>query len=1323
MLDELLTRAADGRPFEAAQLCADRPELLAELEPVARLAKAVAVCRAETRPAVAGYELLDEIGRGGMGVVYLARQEALGRLVALKVLPAIGGEDGLGRSRFLREAEVLARIRHPGVVTIHDVRVDGEWCAYAMEYIDGANLATLAATATAAPKGRESEALRERLGADAGALAAGPTVFFTRIAAAMARALEALHSAGVLHRDVKPSNILVRPDGSSVLVDFGLARADQSPHATRSGQFVGTPLYAPPEQLQPGSRDLDARADVYALGATLFHCLARRPPFRGRDVVEIARAQERGAAPLLRTLDPAIPRDLETVVAKALELAPEARYAGAADFALDLERVLRLDPVEARPPGPARRWLRTVRRHARAASIVAMSVAATLLLAVAWFTRELRPARENAARAATADAVARAEALLLSPDLGWRVWHVDQPAPRLPDAAGWLAPERLHDAARELDAVAGTSPLPPEAVLLRRAIRHVASQPAASTAGCGSWCKELAAGSRRAHGDYHYLTGGFEQALELWRAAAPTEGESPFLDLVEGEVLRGREEWSLAYVSLQRAAARWPAETFIAMAVAEAALCMGNEREALRWRALAKARGTLPRSNLLLFEAERARTHRDFDVARMLLARARAKGAGGVRFDLARARLGRASGDHVGRVEALRAVVEARPDWPHGMAALVDAVADWIAALAPSARVDLWIAAAGIGRAGDAEVLRFLLERGASTLADQGPQETATVAGLDRSPWVRQEALQRLLHSLEISTMLRLDSVPGRRCVGLVHWLLGSRRDPALACAIGSAAVREGAAAGGALLVPAAAWLLGPTLLAPSLAAQVPVWTAEGTAHNDIAQTKSTLDDRDGDGCREVVGNTPHANGDTGDVEVRSGRTGTVMLTIVGESAGDFFGYDADGIGDIDGDGIEDLVIGAPFRDEGGTDAGKVYVVSGASGLLLHAQVGSAAGAQLGELVAGIGDVDGDGIRDFAACAAGFNQGKGRVEVRSGSTGVLLWWMDGAADSGELGRTGISAGPDVDGDGRPDLLISERGWDLLPKDDRGRALLCSGATGAILRTFDGANPGDLHGGGAVWGGDVDGDGDRDVLVNSLRFDGPIGPNCGRIHVYSGRTWNVIGTIDGPAPNDEFGVWMSCIGDLDGDRCDEIAAWASYFDGDGGSRSGRMVISNGRTLRRMFELDGEQQDEYFGELMSRAEPLGDVNGDGVPDVATGYALFDNQYGNDVGRIGVYALAPLGLESTPEEPTSGATLVLETLGGPANALTLLAMVELNGAPTFVVVDGIATLDGQGERTFSAIVPPGLAGTVAIFRSYAVGLRGRRIVTSPDEVVTFR
>lgn len=336
------------------------------------------------------FRLIERLGAGGMGVVFLAEQRSLGRRVALKLIRPEHMFFPGSRSRFAREVEAVARLAHPGIVPVHFVGEAEGIPYFAMEYVTGSSLEkVLAEFFSRSPDELRGAELRETVARQAGTedrleaesdASLGPpfegswTDACLWIAREVAQALEHAHQRGVLHRDLKPSNVMLTVEGRVLLVDFGLASAEGSHSLTRTGSLLGSLPYMSPEQVDGHSSDVGVPADVYGLGVTLYELLALRPPFHEEIEANLRMKILEARPERLRTLVPSLSRDVEAVVSVAMSPEPGRRYASAADFARDLTRLLERRPVDARAAGP---WLQLARwtgRHRGAAAAVVLAI-------------------------------------------------------------------------------------------------------------------------------------------------------------------------------------------------------------------------------------------------------------------------------------------------------------------------------------------------------------------------------------------------------------------------------------------------------------------------------------------------------------------------------------------------------------------------------------------------------------------------------------------------------------------------------------------------------------------------------------------------------------------------------------------------------------------------------------------------------------------------------------------------------------------------------------------------------------------------------------
>ena len=352
------------------EVCRDYPELLTQVRrrwrrklacdaqldamfPARMPGSSSRVASSTDLPHIAGHELHEVLGRGGMGIVYKARHLRLNRCVALKMLLTGAHAGPEARERFLREAGAAAALRHPNIVQVHDMGDKDGQPYFTMEFVEGGNLAGKLAGIPQPPR-RAAELL-----------------------ATLADAVEAAHRSGIVHRDLKPSNVLLTADGTPKISDFGLARRMEGESGlTWTGIAIGTPSYMAPEQAEARPIAWGPAVDVYSLGAILYELLTGRPPFRAETATETVRQViTQDPVPPSR-LNGKVPRDLETICLKCLQKEARLRYAGAEALAADLHRFLGGEAIAARPEGRLARMARRVRRK----PAIAVSTLSTVVL-------------------------------------------------------------------------------------------------------------------------------------------------------------------------------------------------------------------------------------------------------------------------------------------------------------------------------------------------------------------------------------------------------------------------------------------------------------------------------------------------------------------------------------------------------------------------------------------------------------------------------------------------------------------------------------------------------------------------------------------------------------------------------------------------------------------------------------------------------------------------------------------------------------------------------------------------------------------------------
>jgi hypothetical protein len=481
--------------------------------------------------------------------------------------------------------------------------------------------------------------------------------------------------------------------------------------------------------------------------------------------------------------------------------------------------------------------------------------------------------------------------------------------------------------------------------------------------------------------------------------------------------------------------------------------------------------------------------------------------------------------------------------------------------------------------------------------------------------------------------------------------------------------------------------LLGGSLLSTSLSAQVigggweELHRFDGTAALELlGEQIAAAGDVDGDGVPDVIlGANYAAPGGTfqaGSAFVYSGQSGALLWRFDGTESAGWFGRSTAGVGDVDGDGFGDLLVGAPKETPNGiTRAGRAYLYSGATGALLRQFEGTSAFDYLGTSVAGAGDLDGDGFGDLIIGATNAHPGSGftgSTFVYSGATGTLIWRFDGIQDAELMGSSVANAG-DVDGDNVNDVVVGARSAAHHGRAFAGAVYVYSGATGKEIWRFNGKAAYDNFGSAVAGAGDVDGDGHADLMIGIPNAD----PNnllyAGAAHVYSGATGEILWYFNGVGAGDQLGESVSGGGDVNGDGFDDVIAGAKNVEGS--ASMGNAYVWSGATGELLTTIRGTVWGDNLGSAVAF---VGDLNGDRLCDFAVGAHAADPHDLNAAGSVYVHSLSPFLITSADELSAAVGTSVQLDLDFP----------DSQAGATYMV---LASASGIGPSNYGKLAIP--------------------------------
>ncbi|MCA8948151.1 MAG: FG-GAP repeat protein, partial [Planctomycetes bacterium] len=994
---------------------------------------------------------------------------------------------------------------------------------------------------------------------------------------------------------------------------------DEAARGRAGGAFAGTPVYAAPERLRGGDGDrLGPQTDVYSLGVTLYELLTLHAPFAGNTTDEVLRRIESGDLPDLRRQAPHVSSDLATVVQKAMETDPRHRYATAGEFADDLARLLRYEPVRARPAGPVRRFAKLLRRNRR---VVTAGVAGAVVVAAALWPFVAHARANEVARREAAALLQQARTSLLSPaslHTAWtRALAGSGQQPLLDDATRGTHLEALEQVVTRYDAVLATWSGEAGARAERDAVQTALATIRARRVplpepGTLATDDEPAGAPGDAFGGglSAFLVGDSATCRSRWQSLGPAFEDHPLLNACRALQLANDGFAEQAYPRLFHATRAFPAASALALAMATAALDMGDTELAEEWlgRTPEQTGNRIAARRRRLLAADLSAARGDVTTAAAVYRELSASDGSDPIPRQRIAALALQRGDATTARRLLERILARWPDQATARLQLAELDLQQRRLAAYLAHVR-WVLALDRRRVPSAAAHRFeaivrfggldaLLDDAAGHPARISPRRTALPLG-NWLPVGCCAAIETAMRTVAVVDRYReqMQAVDPRP--------IGTWLRTAWTSALALPALTETLPFGVriAILAGLPATFGSATDLATSVSAPFvrilgdearifqPPWIvrphpeARGVAY---AQQLVRAGDIDGDTLQDLC--IAHSGGSgesaTARIEIRSLNDGELLRTILDTDGDRSFARGLDVVTDVDGDGCQDLAIGSPAASaEGGR--GGVELRSGRTGAELWRRLGDT--PRFGEAVAALSDFDGDGCADVLVGVPNSDpHGRGRAVVCSGRDGAILGEFAPEDATAAFGRV-VAALGDVDGDGRSDFLVT--GTD---GNAPGYAAVCSGRDLESLAKFAEESPLEDFGADAVGIGDVDEDGHADFAIAAPAYTGRAG-RAGRVLLISGRDGSLFRVIAGEHRGECFGMALCALPHWLRDSRPALAI--SAFRG-GPTGRGYVRVFDAATGDPLQTIAGNPSVNLFGGTLV---DLGDRDGDGLRDL--------------------------------------------------------------------------------------------------------------------------